>query len=116
MKSEESDREKKSVIFSKKRGIRWGTGGRRWEIRDCEQVELFAEMIKSKRNGRQENGKDMLEEGNDRGLAPKTQMYWWGGRAVQGEWGSGCKEIPFTIQSLVMTTAFCSSSELHSYT
>lgn len=70
----------------------------------------------SKRNGRQENGKDMLEEGNDRGLAPKTQIYWWGEKTVQGEWGSGCKEIPFTVQFIVMTTVFCSSSELLSYT
>lgn len=45
----------------------------------------------SKRDGGQENEKDMLEEGNDRRLAPKTHMYWWGRGLYKGNGGRDVK-------------------------
>ena len=71
MKSDESDREKKSVIFSKERGIIWGleVGKGRYEIVYRSVVRRDDEETMSKRHGGQENGKDMLEEGNDRGAS-----------------------------------------------
>lgn len=92
MKSDESDREKKSVIFSKERGIIWGweVGKGRYEIVYRSVVRRDDEETMSKRHGGQENGKDMLEEGNDRGLAPKTQCM-EGGELYKGIGGRDVK-------------------------